>query len=58
MKRKLMAEVHDLKQIVPDGATGFAVAEVMFELDLLAQFERPVDILRDQFFTIPAGHLN
>ena len=56
MLRKLMAEVNYLEQVVANCAARLAIGEMPFDLHLLAQLERPVDVIRNLFLTLPANH--
>lgn len=56
MKRKLVAEVDYLEQIVANRAAWLAIGEMPFDLQLLAQLERAVDVIRNQFLTLLAIH--
>jgi len=44
LQRKPLAEVHYLEQVIADSAAGLAVSKMPFDVDLLPQLERPVDV--------------
>ena len=56
MLRKLVAEVDYLKQVVANRTARLAIGEMPLDLHLLAPLERAVDVVRNQFLTLPANH--
>jgi hypothetical protein len=44
LRRKLLAEVNYLEQVVTDSPARLTVAEMTLDVDLLAELERSVDI--------------
>jgi hypothetical protein len=44
LRRKLLAEVNYLEQVVADSPARLTVAEMTLDVDLLAKLERSVDI--------------
>ncbi|HYV06524.1 MAG TPA: hypothetical protein VFB82_18150 [Blastocatellia bacterium] len=56
MKRKLVAEVDYLQQVVANRAARLAVREMPFNLHLLAKLKRAIDVIGNQFLAILANH--
>ena len=53
-----MAEVNDLQEVVAYGAARLAVCQMALNLGLLAKFEQAVYVIRYEFLTIRAKHVN
>ena len=53
-----MAEVDDLQQVVADGAAWLAVRQMTFDFSLLAQLQQPIYVIRYEFLTLRANHVN